>query len=298
MASDVLVIDPITGRQLVPCSSGYLNRTQSRPFFDALPENVTVLIRNKEEPGSICDSKTCVWNLQAHATIGDGEACTHLVRQLRELSPNCPEKLFKQWASQCEFDNAVLFLETLLSANVDPSFAMASLSREGNAAAVGCLIHAGVCVKKHSESLETYSLQGVPGARALTWASLGGHTDVVELLLNSNAPVDYPDDDGCTALTWASLGGHKDVVERLLTANANINHADEDVGYSPLMCAAIGGHREICRILLSHGAEPNHRCQMGSTSATRAALHGHCDVVDLLLKNITQGAKTKDDAAK
>ena len=24
-------------------------------------------------------------------------------------------------------------------------------------------------------------------------------------------------------------------------------------------------------------------CQMGSTSATRAALHGHCDVVDLLL---------------
>jgi ankyrin repeat protein len=54
------------------------------------------------------------------------------------------------------------------------------------------------------------------GWTALHWAAVGGHKDVVELLLNKGADVTAEDTDGLTALDLAEYGGHKEVFTLLL----------------------------------------------------------------------------------
>jgi hypothetical protein len=58
--------------------------------------------------------------------------------------------------------------------------------------------------------------------RALRWASLRGHIDIVELLLKSGANVNAVNVKD-TPLSWASYNGNKDVVELLLKNGAKVD---------------------------------------------------------------------------
>ncbi|PNP56054.1 hypothetical protein THARTR1_03579 [Trichoderma harzianum] len=49
------------------------------------------------------------------------------------------------------------------------------------------------------------------GRTALSWASAGGHKDIVQLLLDTAADVNSQDDDGWASLHWASVREHEDV---------------------------------------------------------------------------------------
>ncbi|KAL7792815.1 WD40 repeat-like protein [Trichoderma afarasin] len=64
------------------------------------------------------------------------------------------------------------------------------------------------------------------GRTALSWASAGGHTAVVQLLFNTHVAVDVnsQDNDGWTPLRWASERGHEDVVRLLLDRGAQIGY--------------------------------------------------------------------------
>jgi ankyrin repeat protein len=58
---------------------------------------------------------------------------------------------------------------------------------------------------------------------ALLVATVGGHSEVVTLLLKAKANINAKDKDGCTALAVASKEGFEDIVIALLNEGAYIN---------------------------------------------------------------------------
>jgi uncharacterized protein len=112
-------------------------------------------------------------------------------------------------------------------------------------------------------------------------ASSNGHVDIVELLLEKGAKVDYGTGEG-TALKVACLGGHVDVVDRLLAAGADVNIADWQ-GFTPLMNAAEVGHLGIVDRLILFGADVNALNEEGYSALMFARIFEHKDVADRLL---------------
>lgn len=126
-------------------------------------------------------------------------------------------------------------------------------------------------------------------SRLLQKASEGGHTKVVDKLLNAGADANAAADDeyrGQTALQAASGGGHIEVVERLLGAEAVVNIAAAKFsGQTALQAASGGGHLQVVDRLLSAGADVNATAAdfKGLTALQAASNSGHIKVVDRLL---------------
>ena len=104
------------------------------------------------------------------------------------------------------------------------------------------------------------NLQAKNGYTALMGASVMGHTDVVELLLDKGASVEEKDNDGKTALMRASIRGHTEMVELLLDRDAPVDEKDKD-GKTALIKATAGvkmvwqeGYIEVAKQLLDKGA--------------------------------------------
>jgi ankyrin repeat protein len=73
------------------------------------------------------------------------------------------------------------------------------------------------------------------GASALHLAVLGGHEDIVELLLENGADLNLKakDEYRGAPLHWTAFVGDKQMTELLVNAGADINATDKD-GYTPL----------------------------------------------------------------
>ena len=65
------------------------------------------------------------------------------------------------------------------------------------------------------------------GATALSFVSMMGYADAVQLLLNKGADVNVQDNYGETALMIASRNGYPDVVKLLLGKGADLNLKDK-----------------------------------------------------------------------
>ncbi|XP_022830141.1 tonsoku-like protein [Spodoptera litura] len=91
---------------------------------------------------------------------------------------------------------------------------------------------------------------------------------------------------GETQLHVASISGNKLLVERLIAQGHPVNIRD-NAGWLPLHEACIHGHIEVVNILINNGANVNDRggsnCD-GITPLYDAASNGHLDVVQLLLE--------------
>jgi len=74
---------------------------------------------------------------------------------------------------------------------------------------------------------------------AVVAATIYGHTEIVQLLLQAGADVDDTDRRGYTALTYAILGGHIEIMQMLLEAGADVN-ARYGYGDTALIDAARG----------------------------------------------------------
>jgi ankyrin repeat protein len=118
---------------------------------------------------------------------------------------------------------------------------------------------------------------------SLEYASFGGHTATVELLLSAGADVNAQEGYHCTALEAALSEGHAGIVELLLGAGANVNAQGGYYG-SSLNRAAFEGRTELLSLLLAdEKADRDSRDGQGRSALHLAARGGHISTVDSLI---------------
>ena len=155
----------------------------------------------------------------------------------------------------------------------------------------------------------------------LQLAARGGHTSVVELLVENGALIRVITTRFTTALHFAVQGGHTSTVELLIKKGASVKGSDYTFpgpdpaslalrdGYpsilelfheatglhrsmaglgegknTPLHIAAQGGHIKMVKQILQEGAQINVRNEDNYTPLHLATLGGHTRTVELLLK--------------
>lgn len=112
----------------------------------------------------------------------------------------------------------------------------------------------------------------------LMLACLKGHQEMVKLLLARDADVNKT---GWTPLHYAATGGHTQIMQWLLDEHAYID-AESPNGTTPLMMAAQYGSAAAVQLLLDAGADANVRNQLKLSAIDFAHRSGRTDVADLI----------------
>jgi ankyrin repeat protein len=155
---------------------------------------------------------------------------------------------------------------------------------QGNTAEVTRLLAAGAS----PDTFHDYN----DGATAIVRACEGGHTVIVQALLDSGANVESEDQWGNTTLKTAVMTGHIATALVLLDAGADIDAKDWVDGDTALTWASDHGHTATVQILLDAGADVDAKDSQDSTAIDLARSEGHSDVVALL-----EAAQCKADCA-
>jgi len=103
-------------------------------------------------------------------------------------------------------------------------------------------------------------------------AAMGGgeeHEELVELLLEMDAKVNVPNNNGSTALCRAAWRARKSVVQLLVEKRADVNAVMMDKGGTALHWATEKGHEAVVRLLVEGGADNN----AATTDNGSTALH-------------------------
>ena len=129
----------------------------------------------------------------------------------------------------------------------------------------------------------------------LMTAATRGRLDVVDQLLDAGANVAHANRDGWNSLHLACREGHLSVVERLVSVSPETVHVSTRNGTTALTTAALHGHVDIVRLLLKCGASPTAADFSGCTPLMKAALGGHCKVLELLLSTLSSDDVTAVD---
>ena len=139
----------------------------------------------------------------------------------------------------------------------------------------------------------------IMGQTALAGAAVGGHEDVVKILLRLKGINPNAAEAGCgrTPLWWAAQHGDEGIVKLLLEReDIDPNTSDTLSGRTPLWWAAKAGHEGIVRLLLERvNINPNTPdTKYGRTPLWWAAKAGHERVVKLLLERDDTNPNTAD----
>ncbi|MGA7414597.1 MAG: ankyrin repeat domain-containing protein, partial [Bryobacteraceae bacterium] len=78
------------------------------------------------------------------------------------------------------------------------------------------------------------------------------------------------------------LGGHADVVELLLDRGAQVDAMDEESQATPLMLAASMDRTEVITVLLKRGADVKKKDKAGQTALERARKSENQEVIQML----------------
>jgi ankyrin repeat protein len=113
------------------------------------------------------------------------------------------------------------------------------------------------------------------GWTALSTAAYHGSARCVQIL------ADRSKTDLSRALLFATLSEHKDVIKILLDYGAEVDSRSGD-GRTSLMLAASKGNKEIVNMLLQAGADPSLTDKGGATAESTAAAKGFREIVELL----------------
>ncbi|NP_001129639.1 CASK interacting protein 2 L homeolog [Xenopus laevis] len=126
--------------------------------------------------------------------------------------------------------------------------------------------------------------QDADGFSALHHAALTGNSELLLLLLETQASVDIKDGNGMRPLHYAAWQGQPEPVRLLLRASASVNAASND-GQIPLHLAAQYGHYEVSETLLQHQSNPCYVNKGKKTPLDLACEFGRVKVVHLLLNS-------------
>lgn len=155
--------------------------------------------------------------------------------------------------------------EQLVDAVVSSDTALAALALEAGA----------------DPSLYDESTNNSPMSLAITRDDL----DMVQLLIDNGAVVEYPEFGYSELFTAASFAG-ADVAQALLNAGADPNGVGEFLG-SPLAQATYEGNLPVVLVLIDAGADPNLVVDNGQRTITAlfgAAYSGDVDIVNVLFQ--------------
>ncbi len=131
------------------------------------------------------------------------------------------------------------------------------------------------------------------GLPVLHLAARDGSLEAVKVILAAGANIDRRTVAGESALMLASIQGHKDVVNLLIQKEAQINHP----GWTPLIYAATTGKTEIIKILIDNHAYIDSSSPNGVTSLMMAIRGGHVSAVRLLIEEDAD-VTVKNDAGE
>lgn len=121
------------------------------------------------------------------------------------------------------------------------------------------------------------------GSTALMLVAQCGYTDTVRELVCARANNNAKNSEGYNALTYAIMGKHIEIVEILINHGADVNFRDTH-GYVPLMYAILYKSTEMIKILIEHGADINGQSSDGVSMFNFALESGSVDVVQLIGK--------------
>ncbi len=116
----------------------------------------------------------------------------------------------------------------------------------------------------------------------LMMACLKGHIELVKKLISRDADVNKT---GWAPLHYAATGGHTAIIELLLEQHAYID-AEWPNGTTPLMMAAHYGSPMAVKVLLEAGADPMLKNQLGLTAIDFANRAGRQDAAELIAARI------------
>jgi hypothetical protein len=116
-------------------------------------------------------------------------------------------------------------------------------------------------------------------------AAKEGVIKIVLQLVEKGTPLDKKDIRGTTPLWHAASKGHTDVVRVLLATNAVDVNAQSVAQRTPLFWPAASGFVEVVELLLGHGARQNYTDADGRSLLAIAKHYYQADVVDILVKD-------------
>jgi len=154
------------------------------------------------------------------------------------------------------------------------------------AAMAGWVDAAKLLLERHAK-LEATDQEG---GTAFMMAAKVGQLEIVKFLLKSGARIAATNGFGFTALHEAADRGHVQVVEFLLNSGMKVDPRSDGEQLTPLHIAAIGWftnevhYVNIARALLNYGAKVNARMRGDRTPLHCAAIRGHPQIIQVLLK--------------
>ena len=119
-------------------------------------------------------------------------------------------------------------------------------------------------------------------ARVVAWLDGGGHVDATWDLLNGAL-------SGVTMLMCAGFGGHTPLLDVLLERGASVD-LQNSYGMSALTAAAYHGHLAVVQRLLREGADPGLRADNGNTALSEAERNGHADCARAIKEHVEAAA--------
>ncbi|CAK4033478.1 DASH complex subunit ask1 [Lecanosticta acicola] len=158
-------------------------------------------------------------------------------------------------------------------------------SRTGHEDIVELLLNAGADVNAFDNNFPLpYALAEASSRGALACAASRGSKlkqhDAIPDGADLNAQADRSwEGNWYTALVVASIHGHGEAVEILVDAGADVN-AKSKTGRTPLCEASIEGHEKIVRILIEAGVDVNAKSKTGRIPLCEASERGHEKIVE------------------
>ena len=210
--------------------------------------------------------------------------CTEILKSLLESSQEFSipdEKLRKpaHYAAVCVEDGP---LRHLISCGVD--------TREGDQTKTTPLMLAcqygrfkNVECLLENDTRANIGMKNKISYAAIHYAAENGHADILEILIDKKAEVNFPGPSRMTPLHLASANGHYECVELLLENNAKILTKDK-FRRSSLIMAVKNGNLKIASLLLQKGSMFNEPDSSKNYPLHYAAAYGFIECIDLLMK--------------